>query len=101
MILEEQALRPFGVESNFVDALAEFGILVGHEHSANAAILGGPTRAAVVGAVNAASGDCDVHALLVGRIENDGMQGQSAVTGHPARAMGMIKEPADERPCFT
>src|SRR5262249_43808513 len=100
VILQVETLGASRVHGNFVNALSEFGIFVGHEHGADAAVLRGPGLAAVCGAVNAAGGNGDVHALIVGRVENDGMQGETAVAGNPARAVRMIEEAANQRPGF-
>ena len=42
VILQEEAFGVRWVHGDFVNALAEFGIFVGQEHGANAAILRGP-----------------------------------------------------------
>src|SRR5579859_4064883 len=83
---------------DLVDALAKFGIFIGHEQGANAAVLSGPGGPPVIGAVNTASGNSDIDALLVRGIEHDGVQGEPAVGRHPARAVGMIEEATNERP---
>jgi len=73
MILQKKALGPIGMHRDFVHALPELGIFVGHEHSADAPVLRGPGTPAVVGPVNAAGGNCHVHALVVDRVEHNGV----------------------------
>jgi hypothetical protein len=91
MILQKKAFGPIGMHRDFVYALAELGILVGHQHGADAAILRGPGTAAIAGTVNAAGGNCHVHALAVRGVEHDGVQSQTSIARHPAGTMGMIE----------
>src|SRR3989475_12646998 len=63
MILQVKTFRTGRVHRNLVYALPEFGILVGHEHSADASILRRPRTPTVVGPVNAAGWVGDVHAV--------------------------------------
>ena len=54
VVLQEKTLRSRGMHDDFVNALAEVGLLVGHEHGANAAVLCGPGATAIGSAVEAA-----------------------------------------------
>src|SRR5215467_10854721 len=88
------------MQGDLVHALSELRILVGHEWCGDAAVLSRPGGARVVGAVDATGGDRDVHALLVDGVEEDRMQSKSAVARHPARAVGMIEQSANQIPGF-
>lgn len=54
VVLQKKTLRSRGMHDDFVNALAEVGLLVGHEHGANAAVLCGPGATAIRSAVEAA-----------------------------------------------
>ena len=86
------------MHGDFVHALAELGIFIGHEDSANAAVLRGPSSAGIVGAIDAAGRDGDVEAARVRWVLQNRVQRESAIAGHPARAMRMIEQAAHERP---
>src|SRR5262245_41585931 len=101
MILQEQALGASRMHRDFMHALPKLRMLVGQKFRADAAILRRPSRAAIFGAVNAARRNCHVNTLLVAWIEDDGMQGQAAVAGHPTRTMRMIEQTANEGPGFS
>ena len=100
VILQEKTFGALWVQGDLVNALAELGVFIGHKHGADAAILRGPSRASVVGAVDAASRDGNVNPLLIGGVEDDRVQCEPTVARQPAWAMGMIEESSDQRPCF-
>src|SRR5215510_5529038 len=101
MILQEQSFRPRRMQGYLVYALSELGILIRHKNRTDAAVLRGPCGAAVFGAVDASRRDGDVHAQFVRRVENDRVQSEATVAGHPTGTMRMIEQSANERPCFT
>ena len=92
MILQEKASWTIRMQCDLVYALPEFGILIGHEHSADAAVLRCPCAPRIVGAVDATGGNCHVHALVVSRVEHNAMQRQASITWHPAGTMRMIEQ---------
>jgi hypothetical protein len=94
MILQEETFGAIGMHRDFMYALPELGILIGHEHGADAPVLRSPCTSAIVGAVDAPSRDRHVHPLVVGRIEQNSVQGESSITRHPAGTMWMIEEAA-------
>src|SRR5205085_11374202 len=89
------------MQSYLVHALPKLGIFVRHEHNADALVLGRPGASAILGSIDASGRDGHIHALAVRRIEHDGVQSESAISGHPAGTMRMIEQPSHERPGFT
>jgi len=92
VILQEEAFRASGMHRDFVHALPELGIFVGHEDGADTAVLRGPGTPAVDGPVDAPGRNCHIHAPAVGWVEHDGVQGQASITRHPAGPVWMIEQ---------
>ena len=101
VILQEEAFGTSRMHRDFMHTLTELRILIGHEFRADTAILGCPSSPAVFGPIYAAGRNCHVHTLFVAGINDDGMQGQAAVAGHPARAMRMIEQTTNEGPSLS
>jgi hypothetical protein len=96
MILQEEAFGAIGMQSYLVHALPKLGIFIRHEHDADALVLSGPCASAILGSVDPSRRDGHIHALGVRRIKHDGVQSESAISGHPAGAMRMIEQPSHE-----
>src|SRR5947207_3909239 len=98
VILQEQALRAGGMHGDLVYTLSKFGILVGHEHSADSAVLCIPSASTIISAINAARRDCHVYALVIGGVEHDRVQGQTSVARHPPGPVWMVEQSAHQCP---
>src|SRR3982074_602816 len=85
---------------DFMYALPELGIFIGHEHGADAPVLRSPCTSAIVGAVDAPSRDRHIHPLVIARIKQNSVQGESPIARHPARTMWVIEETTHQRPRF-
>ena len=101
VVLQKEALRTARVQGYLVHALPELGIFLGHEQRPDATILRSPGLATILGPVHAPGGDADVNSLLIRGVENDRVQREPTVARHPAWAVRMVKEPADEGPRFS
>ena len=73
MILQKETFRTNRVHYNLVYTLPELRIFDGHKRDADAQILCGPRMSTIVRAVNAPRGNCHIHALLVSRIQHNGV----------------------------
>jgi hypothetical protein len=96
VILQEETFGTIGMQSYLVHALPKLGIFVGHEHNADALVLGGPGASAILGSIDASRRDSHIHALAVRRIQHDGVQSESAISRHPAGTMRMIEQASHE-----
>src|SRR5580704_13442898 len=100
VVLQKQTLRARFVQDNLVNALAKLGILFRHEHHANSSIPRLPGGSPVFGPVNACRGYAYIDPRAIARIRDNSVQKETTVARHPARPVGMIVQPADERPRF-
>jgi hypothetical protein len=96
MILQEEAFGAIGMQSDLVHALPKLGIFIRHEHDADALVLSGPGASAILGSVDPSRRDGHIHALGVHRIEHDGVQSQSAISGHPPGTVWMVEQSSHE-----
>src|SRR6185369_10766987 len=92
VLLHEERVGTRVVHGDVVDAVSDLGVGIGDVLRAEAAIDGLPADTAVVGAESARSGDGDVHTLVVGGIEDDGVKAHAAGTGLPARTGAVLAE---------
>src|SRR5580704_17980481 len=88
------------MQRDLVHALSELGVLLGHEGNGNATVLRRPVHSAVLGPIDAAGGDGDIHTLFVHRVQHNTVQSQATVARHPARPMRMVEQASYERPAF-
>src|SRR5579864_5362940 len=100
MILQKKTLRMRRVQSDLMHALPELRILIRHKHGADTAVLRSPGSSSVIGLVDAARGDCHVHALRIGWVEHDAVQRETSVARYPPWTVRMVEQAAHQRPCF-
>src|SRR5215472_11550355 len=100
VILKKEPLGASRMQRDLVHTLAELGIFVRRERYADAAVLCGPGRAAVVGSINAAGGNSDIHAPSFHRVRHNCVQRQPSVAGRPSWTMGVVEQPAHQMPRF-
>src|SRR5581483_1442695 len=80
--------------------LTELGVLIRREGCADPPVLRCPGRSAIPGAVNSARRNSHEDLLPILRVENDCVQGEAAIPGHPPWAMRMIEQSAYQRPAL-
>src|SRR5437868_15358300 len=89
------------MERDFGNTLSTHAMVVRHEQAAHATVSRAPRTASIVGPVDSSRRDSHIHLLLVAGVEHNRVQGKTSVARHPTRTMGMIKQAAHQRPCFS
>src|SRR5688500_20177848 len=79
VVLQKQSLRIRMMADNLVNTLSKLRISMFRRKKlrTHADVTRIPTLAAILGAINTAGRACDVHAILVRRIRQDGLQTQT------------------------
>ena len=83
---------PRRMHGDAVNAVADLGILVGNVLRRRPRLIGCQVFAAVVGPKRARRGDGDEHPVVVGRIDEDGVQAQPAGARLPLRARAVAAQ---------
>ena len=78
MFLHEEYARAQGTHGDVVNAVADFGVLVGNILGPQSAVNRLPAFASVVTAEGARCGDGDPHPLRIAGVKNNGMQAHAA-----------------------
>ena len=86
MLLHEEHIWPRAVHGDMMNAVAHLSSGVGHHWRHQALVDRLPCLAAIVGSEGSGGGDGDVHALLVGGIDDNGVQTHAARSRLPVRA---------------
>ncbi len=92
VLLHEQRMGAMGMHGDVVHAMAYLGLRIGQKLRIKSLVDGHPGAAAVIAAKGSCCGDRDVHALVVGRIEDDGMQAHAARAGLPGRPGAVLAQ---------
>ena len=87
------------MHDHLVHTLAELGILLGSKDYPDASVTSLPASSAILAAIEAARRDSYMHPFSLLGIEQNGVNEEAAVAGHPARPVRVIVETSYERPC--